>query len=69
MARARKVIEGLQILQRNEHVEDSINFQAEHDIIYAGPPTNKGFSDEDLAKLEELGWHWDGDLPSWYKYV
>lgn len=41
-------------------------FCAEHDIIYTGhqcPPEK--IEPSDLARLEELGWTWDSDLPAW----
>lgn len=39
---------------------------AEHDILYAGPKNFSEVSDEDKARLKELGWHTDIDLKSFY---
>jgi hypothetical protein len=68
MAKANDVIEGLQILMKYAHKGEQ-EIAAEHDIIYGpgGPP--EMINADDLKKLEELRWHYDATLPSWYKYV
>ena len=41
---------------------------AEHDEIYAGPDP-QDVSDEDLARLEVLGWHADEETQSFYHFT
>lgn len=48
-----KFIEALTIFQKYDHWQ---NLSAEHDEVYAGP-SPEVVSAEDLARLEELGWH------------
>lgn len=40
----------------------------EHDIIYAGHNLS-GITEEDLERLEELGWEEDNDLECFYHFV
>ena len=65
MTLAQKIIEGLQILSKYEDNE----IAAEHDTLYAGPLDAESVSEEDKAKLEELGWFIEGDTGSWTRYV
>ncbi len=63
----KKVAEGLQILLK---YDPDGGCCAEHDEFYAGndcPPEK--MTPEDVARLDELGWLWDADLPSWMKFV
>lgn len=66
MATTKQVVGGLEILGRYGGADDH-NICAEHDIIYAGHGCV--VSDDDRAKLEELGWHWDDDIDSWARFV
>lgn len=54
-------IKGLLIFQANG--EEDI--AAEHDVIYAGGPA----SIMDTDNLEDLGWHYDEHLETFYYYV
>ena len=61
------VVEGLQILLK--YFPDG-DIAAEHDVIYAGGDNDDvSISDEDMKRLEELRWHYDESLPSWFHYV
>ena len=61
------VVEGLQILLK--YFPDGY-VSAEHDIIYAGGDNDEvSISEDDVKRLEELRWHYDKSLPSWYTYV
>ena len=62
-----RVLEGLQILAKYFHDGD---FCAEHDVIYAGSDASDvEISEDDLNRLDELGWSIDEGLDSWYKFV
>lgn len=45
-------IEGFQIFAKYDHIDDT---SAEHEIFYAGPDPEV-VSEEDLKRLDELGW-------------
>lgn len=62
----KRIYDGLTILLKYDPEGDCA---AEHDVLYAGGGDPKEMSPEDLAKLDELGWHWDEDLDSWAHYV
>lgn len=49
------LIAGITILQKYRDSSDGYDLGAEHDAIYAFP-TDKPISQEDVAKLIELGW-------------
>ena len=60
MATLRNLIDGIAIIAKYRHDGlDSHGIQAEHDEIYCGPDDEAVVSPEDIAKLEELGWHDD----------
>ena len=61
MAKARAIVEGLNIMLKHGEVE----CDAQHDIFCAGPGINGELTDEEKKKLEELGWHWDEEADSW----
>lgn len=52
----KKLIEGLQILQKYYDDQEDYHSGVEHDILYAYA-TDKPVSEADLKRLEELGWH------------
>lgn len=60
MASMREIHDGLAILMKYGDADDCCGVDADHDVIFAGgdigemPPEK--MSDEDLTKLEELGW-------------
>ena len=61
------VLEGLQILAK--YFPDG-DIAAEHDVIYAGGDNSDvEISEEDLARLDELGWFIDSEVDSWAKFV
>lgn len=65
MADAKKIVEGLQILMK--HGEVAVD--AQHDILCAGPGIDGELTDEEKAKLVELGWHWDEECDSWAHFT
>lgn len=78
MASVAEVVEGLEILAKTAIVPaglaekgetDTRTSQlggADHDIIY-GPESDP--SQEDIARLDELGWHFDSDADGWAVFV
>ncbi len=42
---------------------------AEHDEIFAEGPEPEAMAPEDAARLDDLGWRWDGSLGSWCKFT
>jgi hypothetical protein len=63
-----EIIEGFAILTKYNGCKGEVC--AEHDIIYAAPGVEQDDLDpEDIAKMEELHWHWDNDADSWAKFV
>lgn len=59
------LIAALQIFEKYEK-GDYDGLRADHDILYAGDDdVYEGMTDEDKAKLVELGWEWDEDGPFW----
>ena len=71
MASIKQIVGGLTILSKYySDPDDLCGICAEHDIIYAGHDVRESdVSEEDHAKLEELGWSFDDSLPSWYRYT
>jgi hypothetical protein len=67
MAKLTDLVEGLQILQKYVDEDEHIG-GAEHDIlmIAAVPPAD--ISQEDLDRLEELGFHQD-EYGGWCRFV
>lgn len=71
MATLDEVINGLQILQKYAGKE-SDRIDAQHDVIYAGPNLEElegKITEEDKAKLEELGWHEDSEGDCWARFT
>lgn len=68
-----KMIEGLTILQKYRDKPDGYHCSAEHDVLYVFA-TDKPLSNEDLARMIELGWtqhnvnYSDGDWEFSAKY-
>ena len=60
-----KVIDGLTILMRH----GATHAEGQHDIIFAGPELSTELTDEEKAKMEELGWHFDEETDSWAKFT
>lgn len=48
--------------------DDLASVAVEHDIIYAGHNL-EGISNEDLDRLEDLGWECDNDLECFFHFV
>lgn len=68
MASINQIIGGLSILSKYEDPEDCCGICAEHDIIHACPSVGESdVSEEDRAKLKELGWGFAED--SWYRFT
>lgn len=78
MASIAQVVEGLEILAKTASVPRGLAEKGEtdrrtahigganHDIIW-GPDADP--SDEDKARLEELGWHFDQESDCWARFV
>ena len=60
------LIEALMIFSKYDSNEGIT--AAEHDMIYAGPPTANVRS-EDIIRLGELGWHVDESEEGFYAFV
>ena len=60
------LIAGLQIIREVE--PDNPWISAEHDEIYAGEDVHK-YTEEQIRRLEELGFHFDEDISSFRVYV
>lgn len=48
--------------------DDHASIAVEHDIIYVGHDL-ENMSNEDIDRLEELGWEMDNDLECYYHFV
>ena len=59
------LIEGLQIL--NKYKRSGVD--AQHDIIYAGPPNGSVIMKDDKKRLLEIGWGFDEENDSWYYFT
>jgi len=78
MAQIREIIEGLEILSKTAEVPAGLAEKGEtdtrtamvsgasHDILW-GPESNP--SDEDIARLHELGWHLCSGTGLWSRFV
>jgi hypothetical protein len=77
MTAIRRIIEGLQLIEKYHDGEGDVAF--EHDIIYAGPEF--GFDDEGdhietdpkmppdaVQRMDELGWFVDSEFYCWAHY-
>lgn len=65
MAGIHDVIEGLKILET--YGAESVD--AQHDVIYTGPGSDKNVSKEDAKKLKNLGWRFDAQAESWARFT
>lgn len=61
-----KLIEALQILFKYGNPDYPTH--CEHDVMYIVGIDPDDVSDEDKAKLEELGFHYGGDNDGFYSY-
>lgn len=61
MADAKQVIDGLTVLMKHGAVE----VDAQHDELFAGPGLDGELTDEEKAKMKELGWHFDEEFDCW----
>lgn len=68
MPDARKIHEILGILLARCE-EPSPDCAADHDVIYLPGPHPDKFSQEEKAKLEELGAFWSEEVDSWKAFV
>lgn len=59
-----KFIEAFQIFAKYYNNPDKAGIGAGHDIIYLWP--DQEINDSDQARLEELGWGYNPELPAWY---
>lgn len=78
MASIKEVVKGLEILAKTAEVPPGLAERGETDrreamlggadngIIY-GPEADP--SDEDKARLDELGWHFDDEVECWARFV
>ena len=78
MASIKDIIEGLQILAKTAEIPLGLAEQgvtdgrqshlggADHDIIW-GPKTDP--NEQDKARLNELGWHFDYEADCWARFV
>lgn len=60
------LIKSLQIFLRHGNVKFPTH--CEHDIMYIFPNNPEGFTEEEVAELDKLGWHWDEDDESWQSF-
>jgi len=61
----KRILEGLKILDKYTP-EGRGDFAAEHDQIWAGiDADDMDISEEDLEKLDDLGWFLDEEFDSW----
>jgi len=60
-----KLIEAFTIFTKYPHSE---YINAEHDEIISGPSPDD-VSEEDIKRLDELGWHVDSDGPNFYYFT
>ena len=68
MASISSVIEGMRILAKYLPYGAAEDLGgAKHDVIYVLPPETE-VSDEDVAKLTNLGWHLDEEM-GWSRFV
>lgn len=65
MSGIKKIRIGLEIIEKYNPDDDP---QFNHDVIYAGVDTPEMVSDEDKAKLDELGWRVDREYNCWRHY-
>ncbi len=65
MTQTQEIIKGLLILAKYP----KCSVQAEHDVLYAGPSDVSLIRDEDIDKLESLGWHYDGEGASLARFT
>lgn len=78
MASVAEIVEGLEILAKTATVPAGLAAEgvtdtraasvggAEHDILY-GPDSDP--APEDIARLQELGWHFDAEVSCWARFV
>ena len=69
MKRVDELIGGLQALAKYGD-DGSVDFSAEHDIIYAGPVGHRVDVTETepaelAAEMDRLGWHWSSEGDCW----
>lgn len=64
MSGYQRIIEAFQIFEKYDHFK---NVHAEHDELYAGPDPSV-VSEEELVKLDELGWIADEENGCFYMF-
>ena len=66
MSRFTNLQKGLKIIREVEG--DVVDYSAEHDVIYIGTPSAK-YKPQDIRELEDLGFHVDEGLDSFYHHT
>lgn len=64
--RCARFAKGFSILRE---YESNLDFDAQHDVFYAGDTLPAALTKTDRALLEECGWHWDDELDCWYFFT
>ena len=71
MATMQDIADGFAVLSKYEKEGMQAHIGgASHDIIFGSTAfTPEGMSAEDVAKLDELGWHWSDEYDCWCHFV
>ncbi len=71
MTRIGDVLEGLQIIaEYSAKGVDEDSICAEHEMIYAGQDVDlEQMSEDDVTKMDELGWSFEEDKACWARFT
>jgi hypothetical protein len=67
MASFKEVAKAFEILQK--YSKKALQVEGAHDVLFALGAPKEGVSAEDTAKLEKLGWAWDGEYDCWRMFT
>jgi len=70
VATRREIIDGLTILERypsRSYADTTVG--AEHDVLYVGGLPPEELDTEDLQRLKELRFSWEGQQGRWLHYL
>lgn len=69
MSDMRNIREGFHILERTDDTRGDVS--ADHDIIWAGAESvdYHCWTEDDRARLENAGWHYDEEIERWSYYL
>jgi hypothetical protein len=66
MNRIEQIIKGLELINK---VNPKSDIYADHDVIYAGNPSDLDMNELQCQLMKKWGWLWNDEYDCWMKFV